>query len=151
MYDTPILWIARHKFMNTWIITESEPSSAPINIITQCQCPGGINNCALTACEFYWGEIVSIPNLLPDVTISDRKCETCLTNDDCNVFRAEICCDGIIQCPGIPPNKCVHVGWVQLLDDKIYVLENTGSVAIPVRRDGFPQHINLTVMYLTYV
>eukprot|EP01084_Bolivina_argentea_P178263 308144_1 len=146
MYDTDELWMAKYVRLNTWILTEYEPSATPLNIIATCICMN-VLQCDLIDCqEWYWGEHIWAVSseLLPSVTIQNRLCETCRTNNDCNAFRAEICCDGSIECVGIPINTCVHVGWITLLDHKIYVLETDGIFGVPVQRYGFPRHIKLS-------
>eukprot|EP01083_Nonionella_stella_P222935 795052_1 len=145
IYDPEELWIVKHSGLNTWILTESEPTSPPSSIIATCICLNQLQ-CDLIDCqEWYWDEQMSAvtSELLPSVKILNRKCETCKTNDDCNAYRAEICCDGMIKCDGIAPKTCVHVGWIKFMDHKIYVLESDGVIGVPIERYGFIKHVKL--------
>ena len=142
-YDPGRLWISKNAGLNTWILTDSDPSTISTlqHILSKCKCIGGAVNCDIKSCEWYWAESQW---LLPEVSVTDGICETCTTNDDCIAFRAEICCDGTFSCSGASTNTCIHVGWIKLLDEKIYVLETVGSIRIPIERYGYTPYIKAT-------
>ena len=134
IYDSHDIWI--FQFLGTLYLTNENPISQSGTIeMTNLRY---IASTDTKLGEWKWQHNNDILPL--ETKLKVGACDDCIEDADCNLFRGEMCCDGIIRKCIIngqqEKNKCVHVGFITFVDQKMYVLENVGHIQIPIQRYG---------------